>query len=72
MKKRDKIYKGLLRDYQTGNKLFYDALDEKPINASRVSSAILYLNKVTHEIIKHDLREIIDQCERENESKDTL
>ena len=72
MKKRDKIYKGLFRDYEMGNKLFYDALDEKPTNSSRVSSAMLYLNKVTHEIIKHDLREIIDQCERENESKDTL
>ena len=71
-KNKEKIYKGLLRDYQAGNKLFYDALKEKPINKSRLASAMFYLNKVTYEIISFDLREIIEQCESENESENTL
>ena len=71
-KNKDKIYKGLLRDYENGNKLLYNAIEEKPINALRLASAMFYLNKVTYEIISFDLREIIEQCESENESKDTL
>jgi hypothetical protein len=71
-KNKDKIYKGLLRDYENGNKLFYNAIEEKPINALRLASAMFYLNKVTYEIISFGLREIIEQCESENESKDTL
>ena len=71
-KNKDKIYKALVRDYRAGNRLFYDALNEKPINDFRLSSAMFYLNKVTSEILKSKFSEIITQCEQENESKDSL
>jgi len=71
-KNKEKIYKGLLKDYQAGNKLFYDALKENPINKSKLASAMFYLNKVTYEINNFNLREIIVQCEHENESENTL
>ena len=71
-KNKDKIYKGLLKDYENGNKLFYNALEEKPTNVLRLASAMFYLNKVTYEIIAFGFSEIIEQCELDNESKDTI